>query len=68
MEFINTLNIKLLTNQKISCIYMIQNMVNNKLYIGQTTDFRKRLSDYKNYHKKKAITSTQPIKRAIRAY
>lgn len=51
---------------KICCIYKITNIINNKIYIGQTTNFRKRLSDYKNAHKKKY--ATQPIIQAIRHY
>lgn len=37
---------------KISCIYKITNIKNDKVYIGQTINFRKRLSDYMTAHKK----------------
>ena len=40
---------------KVSCIYKVANTLNGKVYIGQTTNFRKRVSDYKNAHKKKEI-------------
>lgn len=69
MEFINTKNIKLTIHENLSCIYIIRNIIDGKVYIGQTTNFRKRLSDYKNYHKKKINPRTeQPIKRALREY
>lgn len=47
---------------KVCCVYKITNTINGKIYIGQTTNFRKRVSDYRNAHKKKA---TQPITKAI---
>lgn len=50
---------------KVCCIYKITNIVNGKIYIGQTTNFRKRVSDYRNAHKKK---TTQPIVKAIKEY
>jgi group I intron endonuclease len=34
-------------------IYKITNLINNKIYIGQSTDIIKRWSDYKNLHCKK---------------
>lgn len=37
---------------KVSCIYKITNKINGKVYIGQTTNFRKRCSDYMNIHKR----------------
>lgn len=37
---------------KVSCIYKVTNIRNGKVYIGQTINFRKRLSDYMNAHKK----------------
>lgn len=33
--------------KKIVCIYCVQNMLNNKIYIGQTTNYRKRISEYR---------------------
>jgi hypothetical protein len=37
-------------HEKISCIYVITNIKNKKMYIGQTVDYRKRSSDYRNAH------------------
>lgn len=34
------------TKTKIRCIYQLQNMLDNKIYIGQSKDFRKRVSEY----------------------
>ena len=51
---------------KVSCIYKVTNLINGKSYIGQTTNFRKRLSDYRNIHKK--VNLTQPIALDIRYY
>lgn len=48
---------------KVCCVYKITNTINGKIYIGQTTNFRKRVSDYRNAHKKK---SKQPITQAIK--
>ena len=39
---------------KVCCVYKITNLVNGKVYIGQTTNFRKRLSDYRNAHKRES--------------
>lgn len=39
--------------KKISCIYKITNNKSGKIYIGQTTNYISRVSDYKNAHKKK---------------
>lgn len=38
----------------ISCIYKITNTVNNKIYVGQTKNFNRRIEEYK--HKSKNIT------------
>lgn len=51
---------------KVSCIYKVANTLNGKVYIGQTTNFRKRVSDYKNAHKKKG--NTQAITKDIKKY
>lgn len=45
-------------NVKVCCIYKVTNKLNGKVYIGQTTNFRKRLSDYMNAHKKTNLTQT----------
>ena len=34
--------------KKISCIYCVTNKLNNKKYIGQTTNYRKRISAYRS--------------------
>lgn len=44
-------------------IYLLQNKINNKIYIGQTNNIGKRLSIYKSNNKKKT-----PIYRAINKY
>lgn len=51
---------------KVSCIYKVTNLITGKSYIGQTTNFRKRFSDYKNIHKKDNLT--QPIAIDVRHY
>ena len=50
----------------IMCIYKITNLINGKVYIGQSVNFRKRVSDYENLSKKKV--SNRPISKAIRYY
>ena len=50
---------------RVSCIYKVTNKLNGKVYIGQTTNFRKRLSDYNNLHKKE---DCQPIVRAVKKH
>ena len=42
---------------KLSCIYRLTNNINGKVYIGQTRDFRKRMSDYKNIIKRERQSS-----------
>lgn len=43
---------------KIACIYSIKNIINGKVYIGQTTNIRKRASDYRHADSK---LDTRPI-------
>ena len=49
--------------EKISCVYMITNNLNGKRYIGQTTNYRKRISDYRNAEKRDL---NHPIYRIIK--
>ena len=50
---------------KISAIYIITNLVNNKKYVGQTSNVRKRFSDYNGT---KYLDQKTPIYRAIKKY
>lgn len=50
---------------RISAIYIITNLVNNKKYVGQTSNVRKRFSDYNGT---KYLTMKTPIFRAIKKY
>ena len=50
---------------KISGIYIITNLVNNKVYVGQTSNIRKRFSDYNGT---KYLTSDRPVYKAIKKY
>lgn len=36
--------------KNISCIYCVTNKLNNRKYIGQTTNYRKRISEYRRLH------------------
>ena len=49
--------------KNISCIYCVTNKLNNRKYIGQTTNYRKRISEYRRLH----VTMKQvlPIYREI---
>lgn len=47
-------------------IYKITNLINNKIYIGQTINFKIRMNQHKNAHKYKNCSS--PIDRAIGKY
>lgn len=51
---------------KIACIYKVTNLTNGKIYIGQTVDFRKRVSEYKNADKKTGIQANRAIMKAIK--
>lgn len=52
---------------KICCIYKLTNEVNGKIYVGQTTDFRKRMNAYKNVTKRD-VAKYGKIARAINKY
>jgi group I intron endonuclease len=65
MKFTNSKQIDLY-GEKVSCIYIVTNEVNGKVYIGQTVNFRNRLSDYQNIHHKDS--NSQSIKKAIVLY
>ena len=32
----------------ISCIYLIENKLNNKKYVGQAVDYHRRIKEHKN--------------------
>lgn len=53
-----------------NCIYMWRNKVNEKLYIGQAKDFRKRTTQHKNdsFNKNQKYSYNLPLHRAIRKY
>lgn len=55
---INVSDDLLTSNKKISCIYVVTNLINNRKYVGQTTNLRKRVSDYRHADKK---LDTRPI-------
>ena len=38
-------------HDKIACVYLIRNLVNQKVYIGSTGNLRKRVSEYNTAHK-----------------
>jgi group I intron endonuclease len=48
--------------QKIACVYLIENLMNSKKYIGQSIEFNKR----KTNHKCDSKISTVPLYNAIR--
>ena len=54
---------KMRYNVKTCCVYKLTNNLNNKIYVGQSVDLRKRISEYKNADKKQ---STRPIMQALR--
>ena len=54
---------KMRYNVKTCCVYKLTNNLNNKIYVGQSVDLRKRISEYKNADKKH---STRPIMQALR--
>ena len=49
----------------ISCIYIIRCKINGKVYIGETLNFRKRISEYRALNPN---GSNRPIKSAMRKY
>ena len=67
---------------KISCdaipsitgIYLIRNKVNNKVYIGQSIDIKRRIKEHirsaqpEKYNKKSERDSNTPIHRAMQKY
>ena len=53
---------RLTTKIKICCVYKITNIKNKKVYIGQSTDLRKRLSEYRH---PKLENYPRPIIKAI---
>ena len=53
---------------KLTCIYKITNNINGKIYIGQTTDFRKRMSVHKNSGYKNPSEMTGKLALDIRKY
>ena len=53
-----------------NCVYMWRNKVNEKLYVGQTKDFRKRTVQHKSdsFNKNKKYVYNSPLHNAIRKY
>ena len=53
-----------------NCIYMWKNKVNEKLYIGQAKDFRKRTREHKygTFNENQKYNYNLPLHRAIRKY
>lgn len=53
-----------------NCIYMWKNKVNEKLYIGQAKDFRKRTREHKygTFNENQKYNYNVPLHRAIRKY
>lgn len=49
--------------KNISCIYCVTNKINNRKYIGQTTNYRKRISEYRRLHV--TMKQVMPIYREI---
>ena len=49
-------------------IYKIQNKINNKIYIGQTVNFKKRINQHKNIRKNEKNSKNQIIDKAIQKY
>jgi group I intron endonuclease len=54
-----------MVNSKIHYIYLIQNLKNLKIYVGQTDDLKKRYKDHKYYAKNKV---NRPLYNAINNY
>lgn len=56
-------------NEKIMCgIYKITNNKNNKIYIGQTINFQRRISEYKNRKASEEKSSNYKIMQVIEKY
>jgi len=51
-----------------TCIYLLKNKINNKVYIGQASNFKRRLGGYKSFAKHNNHSSKRPINRAINKY
>lgn len=63
------------SNEHVPAIYMLTNTVNNKIYIGETSNFAKRMSRYrcterryKRRDRTKTWNDTSPISQAILEY
>ena len=54
--------------KKICCIYMIKNIKDGKIYIGQTVDYFRRMNEYKNRKASKSKSSKYGIMEAIEKY
>ena len=52
---------------KISCVYQIRNIINNKIYIGSTINLKSRINEHKN-DLKKNIHSNQYLQNAWNKY
>lgn len=53
----------------ISCIYLIENKLNNKKYIGQAVDYDRRIKEHKNRYKNNDLKSQRSyLYRAMRKY
>ena len=68
MEVIDVINNK--TENFENCIYMWRNKVNQKLYVGQTKNFRKRTKEhkYKSFNENEKYNYNYPLHCAIRKY
>ncbi len=62
MQVFDFVNIRPVDVPEVSCVYKIVNLVNDKVYVGQTINLRKRYSNHKS------STGNRFICRAIRKY